>query len=52
LGSDFAALMGDILERTSAIPLPDPESALGTRITCFETPELYEQVGLRISPRD
>ncbi len=48
LGSDFAALMGDIMERTSAIPLPDPESALGTRITCFENPDLYRRVALRI----
>jgi hypothetical protein len=48
LGSDFAALMGDIMERTSAIPLPDPESALGTRITCFENPGLYERVALRL----
>jgi hypothetical protein len=51
LGSDFAALMGDILERTSAIPLPDPESALGTRITCYESPESYERIGLRIPDR-
>lgn len=48
LGSDFAALMGDIMERSSAIPLPDPESALGTRITCFESPALYLRVGLRV----
>lgn len=47
LGSDFAALMGEIMERTSAVPLPDPESALGTCITCFGSPELYEQVALR-----
>ncbi len=48
LGSDFAALMGDIMERTSAIPLPDPESALGTRLTCFENPDLYHRVALRV----
>jgi len=51
LGSDFATLMGEILERTSAIPLPDPESALGTRITCYESPELYERVALRVTDR-
>lgn len=51
LGSDFAALMSDIMERTSAIPLPDPESALGTRIICYKNPELYERVGLRIPDR-
>ena len=50
LGSDFAALMGEIMERSAAIPLPDPESALGTRITCFETPALYERVALRLDP--
>ena len=51
LGSDFAALMSDIMERTSAIPLPDPESALGTRIIRYESPELYERVGLRVPDR-
>jgi hypothetical protein len=51
LGSDFAALMGDIMERTSAVPLPDPESALGTRIAFYENPELYERVGLRLPDR-
>jgi hypothetical protein len=51
LGSHFASLMGDILERTRAIPLPDPESALGTRITCYESPERYERVGLRVPER-
>jgi hypothetical protein len=49
LGSDFAALMGEIMEQTSAVPLPDPESALGTRITCFESAELYQRVGLRVA---
>ena len=47
LVSDFAALMGDIMERTHAIPLPDPDSALGNRISCFGTPELYERLALR-----
>jgi hypothetical protein len=51
LGSHFASLMGDILERTRAIPLPDPESALGTRINCYESPERYERVGLRVPER-
>ena len=51
LGSDYAALMGDILERTSAIPLPDPESALGTRIAGYESPESYERIGLRVPNR-
>ncbi len=49
--SDFAALMGDIMERTSAVPLPDPESALGTRITCYRNQEIYERIGLRVSDR-
>jgi hypothetical protein len=48
LGSKLATLMVDILERTSAIPLPDPESALATRITRFETPALYIRIGLRV----
>lgn len=52
LGSDFAALMGDIMERTSAVPLPDPESALGTRITCFASPDLYENIALRAAARE
>jgi len=43
--------MGDILERTRAIPLPDPESALGTRITGYESPESYERIGLRATDR-
>jgi hypothetical protein len=51
LGSDFAALMGEILERTSAVPLPDPESALGTRIACYESQERYERIGLRVQDR-
>jgi hypothetical protein len=51
IGSHFASLMGDILERTRAIPLPDPESALGTRITRYESPERYERVGLRVPER-
>jgi hypothetical protein len=51
LGSHFASLMGDILERTHAIPLPDPESALGTRITSYESPERYERAGLRVPER-
>jgi hypothetical protein len=44
--------MGDITERTSAVPLPDPESALGTRITCYKNQESYERVGLRVSNCD
>jgi hypothetical protein len=51
LGTDFAALMGEIMERTSAIPLPDPESALGTRISCFSSPDLYEGIALRAAAR-
>ena len=51
LCSDFAALMGDIMERTNAVPLPDPESALGTRITCYKSQELYERVALRVPDR-
>ena len=50
-GSDFAALMGEILERTRAIPLPDPESALGTRVICYESQECYERAGLRVPER-
>ena len=39
------------MERTSAVPLPDPESALGTRITCYRNQEIYERIGLRVSDR-
>jgi len=48
VASDFSNLLGEILMRSQAIPLPDPESALGTRITCFHDLEMYEQTVLRI----
>jgi len=48
VGSDLASLLGDILERTRAVPLPDPESALGMRIARFETPEDYAREALRV----
>lgn len=48
LGSDLAALLGEIMERTRAIPLPDPDSVLGTRVACFETSEHYERDALRV----
>ena len=49
LCSDLSSLLGDILERARAIPLPDPESALGTRIARFESQEHYERSVLRIA---
>ncbi len=39
------------MELTSAVPLPDPESALGTRITCYGNQQIYERVGLLVSDR-
>ena len=35
--------LAELLERTHAVPLPDPESALGLRRACFESLEAYER---------
>lgn len=46
-GGALAALCGWILERSRAVPLPDPESALGLRVARFESSARYEQESLR-----
>jgi len=38
----LAGFLGALLERSRAIPLPDPESALGLRPACFESLAAYE----------
>jgi hypothetical protein len=48
LGSALTTLMGDIMERSRAVPLPDPESALGMRIARFESLADYEREALRV----
>jgi hypothetical protein len=46
-GGGLAAFLGELLERSRAIPLPDPESALGLRLTAFQSLEDYEGEVLR-----
>ena len=46
-GGGLAALLGEILDRSHAVPLPDPESALGLCLTCYESLEAYERESLR-----
>jgi hypothetical protein len=41
-GGELAAFLGELLERSRAIPLPDPESALGLRLAVFQSLEDYE----------
>jgi hypothetical protein len=41
-GGQLAAFLGEVLLRSRAVPLPDPESALGLRLTSFESLESYE----------
>ena len=48
-GGALAALLGEILDRSHAVPLPDPESALGLRLAGFESLEAYESESLRRS---
>ena len=42
-GGQLAAFLGEILLRSHAVPLPDPESALGLRLRSFESLESYER---------
>ncbi len=48
--SDLSAFLGEILERTRAVPLPDPESALGVRLACFASLAEYESEVLSLLP--
>ena len=41
------SFLAELLERTHAVPLPDPESALGLRRVRFESLEAYENSVLR-----
>jgi hypothetical protein len=43
----LAKLLGDLLERARAIPLPDPESALGLRLAHFASLDAYQTDVLR-----
>ncbi len=42
------SLLGEILERSGAVPLPDPDSALGIRIRAFATLADYEREVLHV----
>jgi len=46
-GGPLRALLARVLESSRAVPLPDPESALGLQLARFETPEAYEASVLR-----
>jgi hypothetical protein len=46
-GQALRALLSDLLERTRAVPLPDPDSALGVRPQRFESVAAYEAAVLR-----
>ena len=48
-GGGLAALLGEILDRSHAVPLPDPESALGLCLTSYEFLGAYERESLRRS---
>ncbi len=48
-GGALAALLGEIFDRSHAVPLPDPESALGLYLAGFESLEAYERESLRRS---
>ena len=43
----LAQLLATLFERAHAIPLPDPESALGLRVTAFDGIEAYQSAVLR-----
>ena len=41
-GGELASFLGELLLRSRAIPLPDPESALGLQLAPFESLDRYE----------
>ncbi len=42
-GGELASFLGEVLLRSRAVPLPDPESALGLQLTTFESLDRYER---------
>ena len=48
-GAELAAFLGEILERSHAIPMPDLESALGVQLARFDSLADYEREVLDLS---
>ncbi len=42
-GGALSAFLGELLEKTRAVPLPDPESALGVRLEPFASLAEYQR---------
>ncbi len=47
VGGELASFLGELLLRSRAVPLPDPESALGFQLARFESLDDYENEILR-----
>jgi hypothetical protein len=47
-GAALQAFLGTLMERTRAMPLPDPEAALGLIVPRFDTLDEYEQQVLQV----
>jgi hypothetical protein len=47
-GSALQVFLGKLMEYTHAIPLPDPEAALGLVVPRFDSLDAYEQQVLQI----
>jgi len=45
----FRSFLSELLERTRAIPLPDPDSALGVGVRAFESIEAYQREVLLVA---
>jgi len=45
----FRSFLSELLERTRAIPLPDPDSALGLNVRIFESIEAYQREVLQVA---
>jgi hypothetical protein len=45
----FRSFLSELLERTRAIPLPDPDSALGVSVRAFESVEAYQREVLLVA---
>jgi len=41
-------ILGGILERSHAVPLPDPDAALGIAVPSFDSLEAYERATLSV----
>jgi hypothetical protein len=44
----LCSFLSELLERTSAIPLPDPDSALGVNVRAFDSVEAYQREVLHV----